>query len=142
MKHPLSNPLSIAQLSPMTGIYSNSAYLDDKQGFTDTIMNKWWSRQNAHAGIITSQHHHIADQLYDFYVELRTHIDALSPAESPKRALLNVSVHELMRGGTVDEAQHLLRQHAQFIARSDQIHQQSDPLDPTDARNAKASLTL
>ena len=122
VKHPLSTPLSVAQISPTTGVYANSKYVGDKEGFMGSILDKWMSHQNAHPTLETIQHFSIAERLYDFYVELRNHVDALSPDDNPKRALLQVSIHELMRGGTFEDATALLRKHAQFISRSDQAH--------------------
>lgn len=127
MKHTLSSPLSVSQLSPMTGVYSGSTHINDRQGFIDRVMEKWASQRNAHSSLQSIQHYQTAERLYDFYLEFRKAIDKIDTNDHPKHALLNVSVHELMRGGTVEDATNLLRNHVHFINRSDKLLD-NDPL--------------
>ena len=127
MKHPLTTPLSVAQIAPTTGVFGTSEFMHDREGFIARVMLKWMSQQNAQPSMLTMHHYCVAEHLHSFYVDLRQMVDALTPDDNPKRALLQVSIHELIRGGTVDDAANLLRKHAQFIAHSGQVHD-ADPL--------------
>lgn len=97
-----SNPASVIQVAPMSGVFGSAAFLEDKQEFVNRVIAKWYCHLANTIPCETYAHLEQAEQLHDFY---------LTYQEARKATGKNFGrvLHRLYVTGSIKEAEKTLK---------------------------------
>lgn len=96
-----SNPISVIQRSPMSGVFATSTFKSDKEGFVERIIGHWYCIKGNTLPLESQRHLDCASELFDFYVTFREKVE--QGFNSKGRVL-----RELYQTGIVKNAKALL----------------------------------
>ena len=72
----LQRPESVIRLSPTSGVFGDSRYIDDEEGFCARVLCQWYKQPNNTIPMETPQHIEAARQLFPLYRRYREAVDA------------------------------------------------------------------
>ncbi|WP_426575604.1 hypothetical protein ACP179_01785 (plasmid) [Xenorhabdus stockiae] len=71
----LATPNSVVRISPTTGVFANSNFVGDKEGFVQKMITKWYCHPQNNFGMDSVTHLELAEDLYEFYIRYRQEAD-------------------------------------------------------------------